>query len=325
MKMVNIQLAVRIFIGMLVSLSLWGCVKTDYVRTFQPIAENFKAELLYPPRDGIIPGSEFRRKDTLILRQGCYKGSSVSPANVLSIAKQTISYDNSGDFSVDWENILGFTVKWTRIGKIDLNLSNFSQDTIVNIVPTFADHCLSGDGYRSSDPIFASLIKIGSIKATLYDNTGNIIKLEPDLEQLKDLVEIAPGIKAKYSSEKATSFSGKDVYVMYKKVEPNPTEERKRVSCSMGILCDLGVGGYSMIVTGVKSGTATVQLSHLELDEDEFKSTHNLILGKPSIILKRSLRRDVIRLDDADPANHRVGILISSTTFRVESGSLFKK
>ena len=325
MKILKREWSGALFAIIFATIGLLGCAKTPYVRIFQPIADNYKAELLYPPRDGIMPGSEFRRKDTLVLRQGCYKGTSKDlPAKVLNISSQTISYDNSADFSVDWKDILGFNVKWSSVGKIDLKLSNFTQDSVTNIVPTFANHCLGGDGYRSSNPIFASLIKIGSIEATFYDKTGKEIKLDLDLGQLKNIVELTPGINAKFSGEKTVSFKGKDVYVIYYKVEPNSNEERKNVSCSIDILCELGVGGYSMVVTDVKSGAATVRLSHLELDEDEFKSTHNLILGRPSIILKHPLRRDVIRLDDTDPVNRKVGILINSTTYSVESGRLFE-
>jgi hypothetical protein len=294
--------------------------KTPAEQVFGPIAKENKMQLLRPARADVAPGDSYRASDTQIIKRGCFTGDSLA-GSVLRTSEKTIDYSHKVGLEADWLATLGLKVDYDRVGKVTLKLGNFDESGIINIHPTFAPHCLQ-EGYVRNDPIVASLVKVSSIEADVYDKNNIKLGFDATAEAVKTIANVTGQVQLERSQTSSTKIAGRDVFVMFRPFKPSINEQRFRLTCALNTPCTTRKYGYTLRVNSLEGQAVSASISNPTLRPAMSNRVAALKAGDAFVLQEIPLRRDYIQVESVDSAKQKAVITLSVAIFNVEAGPL---
>ncbi len=304
------------------AIAISACTKSDVKESLTAcIADQYdQAGVINPPRDRIELGSTFRESDSLELKRGCFVGTVDRNVNVTAIKTCTVNYSNRASFAAEFAKFLGANISVQEHVEIKAEFSDFKQDQLSNISPSFKEHCLTDD-FVPKEPIFASLLKAGKINLTFSSKDSSKIEITPAL--LKKW-KIDASLSAGRVMKNGLELDGSNVFVAYKKVLPQVDEVIDIVDCSISKICQSNRTGYSINVNNIAHRNVALSIVHPTLRVRKKYSEGNPISeGDYRTILDRPNRRDVILVLNASAAKRSARLRLISIGFVAESGPKF--
>lgn len=232
--------------------------------SLKEIQDNYEVDGLFsPPRENVSLGTVFRERDKLPLETKCFKGEKKS-GDVLSLTASAGKYDTKANFLAEWAGILGLDVKFDSVKEVNVKYGGFSEIYLTNVRPTFDKDC-PADVYLGNAKLFASLIKTDNIEIEFKDKDNK--KVDLSVEKLKQLADVDLKTGVEINTNKNLQFSGKNLYVAYRKMDYafDPADDVK--ICKVGVPCGK-VADYEITVhalnTASSGHTATVGIRRLD-------------------------------------------------------------
>lgn len=303
-------------------LILAGCA-SPLKKALKPIQDNYKVELLIPPKSDLIPGWTYRPKDLLILNTKCYDGDLRPPSPVLDLKTIDVEYKNNSSIASDWKGWMTLKVKYDRTSKIKVLMGNFQEVTLTDVRPTFDPSCLIDD-YVPDRPIIGLLLRVSSIEVEFYDTTGE--KVDLTLDKLKELAAIDISGEIDISQKKNLTFSGKDLYVGFKKLNSFVRRVADKVMYtrqkdgfeSQTLKYQLFIKGIEQQVDGWRANVRILN-NRLQVPGGIFDRTFdNVARGDTLNLIMSSNRKDYMHVKAIDAQSLQVEFI--SYTYRIERG-----
>ena len=145
-------------------------------QNLQIVAETYQVELFDPPQQGVELGSTFREDDQLILTTGCYRGEP-KERRLVDLEQATLEFSRAGTLTALLSPVFEGQFELSRAGKVELTFEGFWEETLVNVEPTFADHCLQRGELRD-EPVIGALLRVDHLKARVFDENDRKIDLK---------------------------------------------------------------------------------------------------------------------------------------------------